>query len=96
MPYRTLLAALLLPTCLLVFTACGGSDASEDEPAAETAGAEEEVGDPTEGGRRRAERGDRCDYGGAADMTCHVGLQCCYGPPENPGDFGECMPECPE
>ncbi len=81
----------------LAVAGCGGSSggaAAEDE-AATTAGAEE-GGDATDGGRRRAARGAACDFGGAADLTCQRGLYCCYGPPDNPGDQGECMPECPE
>ena len=92
-------ASYLYLLCLLLAAGCGGGAASSsatttteggDEPAAAT------VEDPTEGGRRRAAQGDDCDYGGAALRTCQIGLYCCYGPPDNPGEHGSCMPECPE
>lgn len=74
---------------------CGGGGPppeTEPEPAAQSSGGE----DPTDGGRRRAEAGASCDYGGAAERTCQRGLYCCYGPPDDPGEHGECMPECVE
>lgn len=75
---------------------CGGSGAvSGSTTTTEGAGAAS-AGDPTDGGRRRAAEGEPCDYGGAADRTCQIGLYCCYGPPDDPGEHGECRPECPE
>ena len=78
---------------------CGGGEASSDEgadesstSAAPSAGGE----DPTDSGRRRATDGAVCDYGGSAERTCLRGLYCCYGPPDNPGEHGSCMAECPE
>ncbi|MBX3270746.1 MAG: hypothetical protein KF729_10815 [Sandaracinaceae bacterium] len=84
--------ARLCPALLFVFAlACGGGasePATEAEPAA-TAG--EEDSDPTEGGRRRAARGARCDHGGAADFTCQRGLFCCYQDAPS-AESGTCVP----
>lgn len=74
---------------------CGGA-ATRTTAAPAVSAQAEVVGDPTDGGRRRAHEGAQCDYGGNADLTCRRGLYCCYGPPENPGTFGQCMAECPE
>lgn len=84
---------------ILAAAGCGGSSASSSSSDTTTGGdapPPAAVEDPTDGGRRRAANGADCDYGGAADRTCQIGLYCCYGPPDNPGDHGTCMPECPE
>ena len=78
----------------MLVVGCGAS--ARPEPAAPPVVSAQVVGDPTDGGRRRAAAGDRCDYGGAAELTCQRGTVCCYGPPEDPGAYGQCMVECPE
>lgn len=90
---------VLAAASLALATACGGGGGASEEEAddtQQTAGGAEPVADPTDGGRRRAVQGAECDFGGAADRTCQRGLFCCYGPPDDPGEHGECMPECPE
>ena len=72
--------------------ACGGGGASEPASEAEPAATSgEEDSDPTEGGRRRAARGARCDHGGAADFTCQRGLFCCYQDAPS-AESGTCVP----
>lgn len=89
--YRGVFLALLCVGCGASMAASGGEGAGgEPQVAAQTSA------DPTDGGRRRAAEGDRCDYGGAAELTCQRGTSCCYGPPDDPGTVGHCMPECPE
>jgi hypothetical protein len=85
---------LAVSVLLLTMAGCGAraTAAPRPDPLAPRAGV---VGDPTDGGQRRADVGDRCDHGGAADLTCERGLFCCYGPPDNPGTFGQCQIECP-
>ena len=83
-----LFVSLLLFACGGATSSAGGSGGSSDAVAA--------GGDRTAGGRRRAFEDAECDYGGSADHTCAVGLYCCYGPPDNPGDHGSCLAECPE
>ena len=93
------LKVVLAAACFALATACGGGGSSAEEStddSAQTAGGAEETADPTDGGRRRATQGAVCDFGGSADRTCERGLYCCYGPPDNPGEHGQCMPECPE
>jgi hypothetical protein len=80
--------ALVLASCGPRASNAGGTTVAEGAPVVS--------GDPTDGGRRRALENAQCDYGGAADLTCQRGLFCCYGPPDNPGDFGQCMIECPQ
>ncbi len=89
--------SILVLLASVFFVGCGGA-ASDGGGGGTTTQAQAPQGqdDPSEGGRRRAREGARCDYGGAADLTCQRGLYCCYGPPENPGTHGECMPSCPE
>ena len=97
---RILRGGLLLSFLLaLLATGCGGSTAASSSSGGGGAASSSESsggGDPTEGGTRRAARDATCDYGGAAERTCQVGLYCCYGPPDNPGDHGRCLAECPE
>ena len=77
--------------------ALGCGDGADSAPAGAAPAAENSGGeDPTEGGRRRAQAGASCDYGGAAERTCQRGFYCCYGPPDDPGEHGECMQECVE
>lgn len=86
--------------CVLVLAfGCGGggADTASDEGGGSATAPPSSGGeDPTDGGRRRATAGVDCDFGGAAEATCERGLFCCYGPPDNPGDHGQCMAECPE
>jgi hypothetical protein len=89
----------LFALSLALATSCGGGDASsssEEGGAATASGGGEAGEDATDGGRRRAIEGGACDFGGAAERTCLRGLYCCYGPPDDPGEQGACMPECPE
>ena len=94
---KTWVSAFAL-TALLAVGCGGGSGAntSPEERGESTATTSSGGEDPTEGGRRRATAGVDCDFGGAAESTCQRGLFCCYGPPDNPGDHGQCMAECPE
>jgi hypothetical protein len=80
---------------VLAAMGCGAPAARAPAPRAPAVSSQTQV-DPTDGGRRRASEGARCDFGGAADLTCHRGLDCCYGPPDDPGAFGECRAECPQ
>ncbi|MGE0786301.1 MAG: hypothetical protein AB7S26_11480 [Sandaracinaceae bacterium] len=95
MPQPNLLRALLASFLL---AACGGGAANEEptDTADTTQTTGSEAADPSEGGRRLARQGEECDFGGAAEHTCQLGLSCCYGPPDDPGDHGACQPECPE
>ena len=92
-----------LRTLALIFSfvgalACGGSSDAEgggEDTSPVTSGAEGGE-DATDGGRRLARIGDEWDFGGVADRTCRRGSFCCYGPPDDPGEHGQCMAECPE
>ncbi len=88
---RDSLAWIVLTMALLGCGAAPPPPSTSSTPRTEPA----VQGDPTDGGRRRAEQGARCDFGGSAELTCQRGLDCCYGPPSDPGAFGECMSECP-
>lgn len=88
--------AWILGLACLTAMGCGGASSSASSNAPSTEASATTVADPTDGGRRRAARGEDCDYGGAAERTCQIGLYCCYGPPDDPGDHGSCMAECPE
>lgn len=76
----------------LVLGACGGAQSGG---ATASSGASEPAATSGGTGRGRAAQGARCDFGGAADTTCAAGLSCCYGPPESPGEYGQCLPGCP-
>ncbi len=88
----------LLAGCALIFMlGCGGGGAGSGSSGTSAERADEaEGGNRTQGGRRLAGEDSPCDHGGAAERTCQVGLYCCYGPPDDPGELGRCMDECPE